>query len=209
MKSTQFNFKKILLTAAHPDDIEFGMGGTLVKLAQDKNKKIKIIVFSTCEEQLGNKGITKEFENSMKFFKIENYKIHELPNTKLPEFSDKIRGILEDAKSSFNPDAIFTMSKDSIHQDHKSVAIETERVFRNISIFAFEDVKSCPNFKPKFYHILDKKELCMKIDALNIYKTQYRRYYHNDELIKSLSRFRGAQVGEEYAEAFEIVRLKL
>lgn len=202
----EFNFNKIMLVGAHPDDIEFGMGGTLSKFKECKNVKFKVIVFADCEEQPGNKGITKEFQESMKFFEIKDYELHDLPNTRLPEYSSEIRNILEESKSSFIPDVVFSTSKGSIHQDHRIVAEEVERVFRNISCLSYEDVKSSPHFKPNFYHMLDKKHVRNKIKALSLYKTQYRRYYHDDELIMSLARFRGGQAAVNYAESFELVR---
>ncbi|HJU14492.1 MAG TPA: PIG-L family deacetylase [Candidatus Nitrosotalea sp.] len=204
----EINFKKILLIAAHPDDIEFGMGATLSKIRRDTRSKIKAVVFADCEEQPGNKGITKEFKKSMAFFGLSDYKLYDFPNTRLSEHAGKIRQALEGIKTSFQPDLIFSMSRNSIHQDHECVAVEVERVFRNISFLAFEDVKSSPYFKPTFFNVVTKEDLKKKVDALLLYKTQYRRYYHDLELMNSIARFRGALVGAKYAEAFEVVRFK-
>ena len=198
---------KILIVAAHPDDIEFGMGGTLSLLVENKNIRFKVVVCSDCEEQPGNKGITKEFEQSMDFFGIDDYEILGLPNTKLPSVSDKIREKLELIKKEFEPDLVFTTSKKSIHQDHKIVAIEVERILRNIGILSFEDVKSCPNFLPSLYFTLDENHVNGKLKSLKFYKSQFNRYYHDDELLRSLLIFRGGQIGEKYAESFETIRL--
>lgn len=200
------HFKKILLVSAHPDDIEYGMGGTLYKLCKGKRAKIKVIIFADCEEQPGNKGITKEFKRSMRFFDIINYKLYDFPNTKLLEHSSQIREQLEKCKNSFGPDLVFSTSKNSIHQDHEYVSLEVERVFRNISFLTFEDIKSSPYFSPNFFSLLNESYIKNKLEALSLYKTQYRRYYHDEELIKSLARFRGGQVGCKYAEAFEVIR---
>lgn len=202
----EFNLKNILLIGAHPDDIEFGMGASLAKFKENKKTKFKVVVFANCEEQPGNAGITEEFKESMKFFGIKNYDLHDLPNTHLPEYSSDIRSILESTKSSFIPDAVFATSKGSIHQDHKIVAEEVERVFRNFSCFSYEDVKSSPNFKPNFYCALERNHIRSKIRALSLYRTQYRRYYHDDDLITSLARFRGGQMAIKYAESFEMIR---
>lgn len=204
----EIKFKKVLLVAAHPDDIEFGMGATLSKITRGGDNKIKAIVLADCEEQPGNKGITKEFKKSMKFFGVSDHKLYDFPNTKLSEHAGKIRQVLEGAKASFQPDIIFSMSKNSIHQDHECVSHEVERVFRNTTFLSFEDVKSSPYFRPNFFNVVGSEDIKKKTDALMLYKTQYRRYYHDIELINSVARFRGALVAAKYAEAFEVVRFK-
>lgn len=201
-----FNNKKILFVTAHPDDIEFGMGGTL-NLITKKSKQIKSIIFSNCEDQPGNQGIVKELKKSMEFYGISDYEVLDLPNTKFPEVTDKIREKLESVKLEYDADIIFTTSKNSIHQDHKTVALEVEKVMRYTTIFSLEDIKSCPEFSQKIYFQLEKIDLDKKIEALNFYKTQYSRKYHDKNLIFSIARFRGGQIGREFAECFEIIRM--
>ena len=40
---------KILILAPHPDDAEFGLGGTIVKMLE-QGKEVHIAVFSNCEK---------------------------------------------------------------------------------------------------------------------------------------------------------------
>jgi LmbE family N-acetylglucosaminyl deacetylase len=104
---------------------------------------------------------------------------------------------------------IVTHSLGSINQDHKTVAEECNRVFRNTSMICYEHIKSEPDFKPIFFVELSTEEVEKKIELLMRFKTQHRRYYHKPDLLKSIMRFRGGQVDVEYAEAFEVVRLIL
>ena len=46
-----------------------------------------------------------------------------------------------------------------------------------------------------------------KIAALECYKTQTFRPYANAEFVWSLARTRGAQIAQQYAEVFQLVRL--
>jgi LmbE family N-acetylglucosaminyl deacetylase len=200
-----FKLKKVFFFGAHPDDVELGASGLMMRLI-DKNIAIKSIVFSNCEEQPGNEGITEEWKNSMKKLGVKDCKMYEFPNTRLPKHSDDIREILEKLKRE-KPSLIVTHSLHTIHQDHKTISTECERVFRNTSMICFEDVKSTPNFYPKLFVELTSEEVKRKIDLLMGFKTQLRRYYHKPEIIRSLLIYRGAQVGVKYAEAFEVVRL--
>ena len=45
-----------------------------------------------------------------------------------------------------------------------------------------------------------------KVEALGCYKSQASKSYASAEFIISLARTRGAQIGEKYAETFEVIR---
>ena len=194
-----------LFVGAHPDDIEIGSGGFLIKSLEEK-KECFVIVFSDCEEQKGNKGISKEFKKAMETLGVK-YKLYHLKNTKLPKNSEKIRKILEKIKKEKKPELIITHSLSSIHQDHKTVAEECRRVFRFESLISYEDPKSTRKFNPSLYVPLSEKMLNKKIEILNIYQTQKRRSYFGPEIFKTIARKRGIECGIIYAEAYEIVRL--
>lgn len=54
---------------------------------------------------------------------------------------------------------------------------------------------------------MGEKDVQRKILALKEYQSQGQRDYLSAEFIYSLAKARGVQVGVEYAEAFEVVRL--
>jgi len=192
---------KILLLGAHPDDIESTASSFLIKR---KNIEPYVLVFSDCEEQPGNKGITEEFEESMSILKVKNYKLLDIPNTKFPAYCEEIRSILESYKEKLMPDIVVTHEINNLHQDHKTLAEESIRVFRTHSIIMYEGLKSTPFFSPNLFIILTEEELEKKMEALKCYKTQYRRYYYDFEFIRALAMVRGKQIGAKYAEGFRI-----
>lgn len=193
---------KILLLGAHPDDIESTASAFLIK--KSKNIEPYVLVFSDCEDQPGNEGITKEFEKSMNILNIENYKLLDIPDTKFPRYSDEIRSILEDYKDKFKPDIIVTHEINNLHQDHKTLAEESLRVFRTQSIIMYEGLKSTPYFSPNLFIVLTEDELEKKMEVLKCYKTQYRRYYYDFDFIRALAMVRGKQMGMQFAEVFRI-----
>ena len=147
---------KILLLGAHPDDIESTASSFLIKR---KNIEPYVLVFSDCEEQPGNKGITEEFEESMSILKVKNYKLLDIPNTKFPAYCEEIRSILENYKEKLMPDIVVTHEINNLHQDHKTLAEESIRVFRTHSIIMYEGLKSTPFFSPNLFIILTEEEL--------------------------------------------------
>jgi LmbE family N-acetylglucosaminyl deacetylase len=193
---------KVLFLGAHPDDVELGAAGLLAKL-QPENE-VKVIVFSDCEEQPGNQGITKELEKSMEAMEVRSYTLLDMANTRFPENAEKVRKILEKERDSWKPDAVVVHSINSIHQDHRTLAEECVRVFRNQSILMYEDIKSTPKFQPNLVVSLTKEQMEKKIRALNCYKTQLRHYYFDIDFIRSLAKVRGKLMNLEYGEAFEV-----
>ena len=56
---------------------------------------------------------------------------------------------------------------------------------------------------------LEERHVTAKCQALREYKSQGFRDYTSPEFVRSLARTRGVQVGCQYAEAFEVIRLFL
>ncbi|MBU0899141.1 MAG: PIG-L family deacetylase [Nanoarchaeota archaeon] len=194
----------ILFVGAHPDDVEMGASGLLVKMSE--KAECRVLVFSDCEEQPGNQGISQEFQNAMSILGVKESKLLNFPNTRLPEKNNEIRQVLEETKKEFNPDIVVIHDIDTLHQDHRTVSEECLRVFRNSSVLMYEDMKSVENFKPNLIVSLTPEQFNKKLQALDCYKTQERRYYYDLETIKSLARVRGKQMNAEIGEAYKIHR---
>jgi len=193
---------RILFIGAHPDDIESGAGGFIAR-SRGKNEMMAV-VFSNCEEQTGNEGITEEFKDSMQILGIENFKLFDFPNTRLPENEEAMRNALEKIRNSFKPELVVTHNINNTHQDHKAVAEASIRVFRHSSVFMYEDLKSTPKFVPNVIVPLTNEQLESKLKALECYKTQTRRYYFDMDYIRSIARVRGKLINRDFGEAFEI-----
>jgi len=200
---------RVMFLGAHPDDIESGAAGLIMRMSS--KAEISLLVFSDCEEQPGNRGITKEFEESMKVLGIdkENFKLLDFPNTKFPQNQERIRDTLEKYGKEWKPDVIVTHSILNTHQDHKTLTEEALRVFRNKSIIMYEDLKSTPDFVPNLILSLTREQFEEKLGVLRCYKTQARRYYFDPDYITSLAKVRGKQMGVEFGEAFHIHRFIL
>ena len=57
---------------------------------------------------------------------------------------------------------------------------------------------------------LDEKHIQIKCDAIKgKYKSQANRNYLSEDFIFSLAKSRGVQIGTQYAESFEVVRMVL
>lgn len=205
------DIKKVLILAPHPDDAEFGMGGTISKLLKE-GKEINIAVFSTCEKSTPpgfEKGvIMKEFYQSCESFGIAKTHIFSY-DFEVREFPRLRQEILEELillRKKVNPDIVFIPSSSDIHQDHSTIYMEAQRCFKHTNLLGYEMPWNNFEFKSLMYVILSKENIDSKINALKLYKSQAHRPYSEEDFVLSLSKIRGIQINNEFAESFEVIR---
>lgn len=206
------NFKDILVLAPHTDDGELGLGGTISRFIAE-GKKVTYVAFSTAEESVPEgfpRDILKtEVRNATAVLgvKPENLIIHSYQVRKLGYSRQEILEDLIKLKRANNFDLVFIPSLHDIHQDHSTIALEGLRAFKNTTILGYELIWNNLQFNTQCFVKLEKRFIDNKIKALKEYHSQGRRDYLSDDFVYSLARARGVQVGCEFAEAFEVVRL--
>lgn len=206
------NSTNILVLAPHTDDGELGLGGTIHKLISE-GKKVTYVAFSTAEESVPAgfpKDILKtEVRNATTKLGIKsenlivfNYQVRKLNYVRQEILEELIR-----IRKQQQYDLVFIPSLHDIHQDHTTIAQEGLRAFKNTTILGYELIWNNLTFNTQCFVRLNKGNIEAKVCALKEYRSQGKRDYLSDEFIFSLAKARGIQVGCEYAEAFEVVRL--
>ena len=208
------NCKNILVLAPHTDDGELGLGGTIHRLVSE-GKKVTYVAFSTAEESVP-KGFPKDIlktevrnATAKLGIKPENLIIYNYQVRKLSYVRQEILEELIKIRQADKYDLVFIPSLHDIHQDHTTIAQEGLRAFKNITILGYELIWNNLSFDTQCFVRLSKENIEAKIIALKEYHSQGKRDYLSVDFIFSLARTRGVQVGSEYAEAFEVVRLFL
>jgi LmbE family N-acetylglucosaminyl deacetylase len=203
--------KKVLILAPHPDDAEFGLGGTIAKLIAD-GKEVHVAVMSTCEKstpQGFEKGvIIEEMYKSCAFLGIQKEHIHTF-DFEVRDFPALRQDILEtfiQLRTKIKPDLVFVPSSSDIHQDHATVHQEGMRAFKYACLLGYEMPWNNFGFTSYVFVKLSSAHLDKKIAALNLYESQKHRSYSNIDFVKSLAHLRGGQIQQEYAESFELIR---
>jgi N-acetylglucosamine malate deacetylase 1 len=206
------NKKNILVLAPHTDDGELGVGGTIAKFIE-AGAEVYYAAFSTAEESVPEgypkdilrtevKAATAKLGIKPENLFIYNYQVRRLNYAR--------QEILEDLivlKKQFKIDLVFLPSMKDIHQDHSTVAIEGLRAFKNTTILGYELIWNNLSFNTTCFNILEEHHVENKIIALKEYKSQSHRDYVSAEFIRALAKTRGVQIGSQWAEAFEVVRL--
>jgi N-acetylglucosamine malate deacetylase 1 len=208
-----FTPNRILVLAPHTDDGELGCGGTIAKLSA-AGKEIFYAAFSDCRKSLvaGLPPDTLRIEcrkaTGQLGIKESNLIFYDFDVRVFPENRQQVLEELVKLNNAIKPDLIFTPASSDIHQDHVVVYQESVRAFKFSSLLGYElpwnnFVSNC-----NFYISLSDKNIQSKKNSLAAYASQSHRSYFKEDFIVSLAKLRGVQAGSEYAEAFEVIRLK-
>jgi len=198
----------ILAIGAHPDDIEFGCGGALIKYTQ-KGQRLFLLVMTGGGLGGSSAVRTKEQKASGKILGAQKIYWGGYEDTHLVVDVDLI-GKIETVIAQVKPDFIFCNFPDDTHQDHRHLAqaiMSATRYIRNVLFF---EGPTTQNFNPQvFVDISDTLDEKMK--ALKAHRSQVMKTNIEDlsivEVARSSANFRGIQGRVKYAEAFHALRL--
>jgi LmbE family N-acetylglucosaminyl deacetylase len=200
-KSPRLN---VLCLGSHPDDIEIGCGGTIVRLVGRGDVQFYWSVLS------GNAKRGKEAWEGANAF-LENVKakkidIQQFRESYFPFVGAPIKDYFEKLKKEFSPDLVLTHYRNDAHQDHRLISDLTWNTFRDHFILEYEVPKYDGDLgTPNFYVHLDEPTVQMKISLIStIFKTQKEKHWFTEETFRSILRIRGIESNSpsKYAEAF-------
>jgi len=199
---------KILAIGAHPDDIELGCGGMLIKAARGGHE-VFMYTLTRGAASGDPKQRSEELRRSAQFIGAKQLWIDNFEDSKLTVTSDLINHI-EYFINRANPDLILTHSHGDIHHDHRAIAAATTEAARfNSNVLSYE-IPLSRNFEPKiFYDISDV--VYEKVELIEIFWSQQSKLYLKANAIKGLAEYRALQsrlnTGVKYVEAFEALKI--
>ena len=215
MESEQINSmnnkQRILILAPHTDDGELGCGATIAKLLEQE-REVHYVAFSICEESVPEgfpeDALQFECQDATQTLGIDpDYlTILKYPVRKFTEHRQEILEDLVQMRKELEPDLVFLPSSFDVHQDHATIYQEGIRAFRRSSILGYEFMWNNFTFSSTMFSVVEERHIRAKIEALDHYKTQDRRFYMKEKLVTGQANFRGLQIYREYAEAFEVIR---
>lgn len=198
----------ILAIGAHPDDIEFGCGGTLIKYAQTGHNVYLLVL--TDGSFGGDPEIRRnEQKECAKLIGAKELFWGSYRDTELVCNRDLIIKI-DDVMHKVSPDAVFLNFWADVHQDHRAAAQAAVSASRYIKEVLFFEVPTTQHFEPDIFvniqDVLDKK-----IELLRTHNSQVDRTKIENlsiiESVQSCANFRGYQGRVKYAEGFKALRV--
>ena len=201
---------KILAIGAHPDDIELGCGGLLIKAAR-QGHEVHMYSLTRGEASGDPNERTKELMQSAKFIGAKNLWIDNFDDSKLSVSSDLINHI-EYFINKVDPELIITHSHGDVHHDHRAIALATIEAGRFVSNILSYEIPLTRNFTPQvFFDITDVVD--DKIELIKIFWSQQSKLYLKAHGIKGLAEYRALQSRlnstVNHVEAFEVLKLCL
>jgi len=201
----------VLVIGAHPDDLEFGCGGTLIKL-RNRGYKISLLVMTYGEEGSGGKEVRKrEQEKNAYLLKAKLYWGNK-PDTNVVLNKELIM-LIEEMIKRLSPEVIFTHFYNDTHQDHRNVSVATITATRYIRNVLFYEVPTSIEFSPTVFVNMEEEVLKEKLRLLKGHKSQvYATRVHGLSILesaKATALYRGYQNRVKYAEGFVPLRLSL
>ena len=198
----------ILAIGAHPDDIELGCGGTLLKVVQ---KGHPVYMYTLTRGGASGKVIRRsnELVDSAKSIGATTLWIDDYEDSKVyltKELINSIEFFIRKSKA----DVIYTHPLRDNHHDHRAIAEATIEAGRfTPTIFGYENPSTRNFFPSMYYDITDVIQ--SKINLLKLYGSQHSKQFLSTEAVKGLSEYRAFQSRLDSRirnmEAFEVMKL--
>jgi bacillithiol biosynthesis deacetylase BshB1 len=219
----------ILVFAAHPDDAELSMGGTIARFSSEG---LKVGIADLTKAELSTRGNTtiraKETDEASRILKLKIRENLQLPDGNISATEDSLKKVVSVIRK-YEPKIVFAPYFNDRHPDHIDTSILIKRAMFSSGLEKFKtnlNGKSQPLYRPKkiFYYmqtylfepsvivdISDYFEIKMK--SCRVYKSQF----HNPELkkedtfiskpefldyVEARAKFYGFQIRKKYGEPF-------
>jgi LmbE family N-acetylglucosaminyl deacetylase len=196
----------ILALGAHPDDIEIGCAGTILRLvAEGRVASVRWVVCSgdgprAAEAERGALAVLDG---------VAEREIDVLHGRDgyFPIQGVDIKEAFEGLKRTAEPDLILTHRRDDRHQDHRFVSDLTWQTFRSSLILEYEIPKYDGDLgNPNVFVEIPEGLVVRKIEILETtFTSQLDRDWYDAETFRSIMRIRGieSRAVSGYAEGFE------
>jgi LmbE family N-acetylglucosaminyl deacetylase len=196
---------RVLAIGAHPDDIEIGCAGTILKLIEEGTvSEIRWVVLSGEGERAVE--ARHSADALLEGVPLSQVVVCDFPDGFFPYEGKRVKDFFEGLKADFSPDLVFTHQRGDLHQDHRMTCELTWNTFRDHLILEYEvpkydgDMSSPNTFVP-----LPERLSQRKIDHLmDNFASQRSKRWFREDLFSGLLRLRGMECNapSAHAEAF-------
>lgn len=217
---------KVVVISAHPDDEVLGCGGSLLKHKANGDEVFWVIITNVFE----NQGFSKQRVDSRQA-EIEKVKtmvgfsgVYKLDYPTMSLDNNSINTMISKISTLFNeikPEVIYVMNRSDAHSDHRVTFdavmactksfrypfIKKVLMYECISETEFAPVLPEKVFQPNYFVDITKY-FSKKLEVMRVYESELGEHPFPRSIrnIEALATFRGASVGVEYAEAFQLLK---
>ncbi|MGW0883284.1 PIG-L deacetylase family protein [Streptomyces sp. NPDC002671] len=211
----------VLAVAAHADDETLGAGGTLAEHAAVGDQVHVLVLSASSSSRPGHDDL--DHRSTCVHQAVALYgadvEIADLPDNAFDTAPRlQVTQTVEAAIRRWQPAIVYTHSSADLSLDHRITAEAVAAATRPqpghpvTTVLAWE-VRSATEwgerpFHPSWFQPLTPAALALKEQALAVYASEMRPWPHtrSAEAVLAAARLRGAQIGHDAAEAFEVIR---
>ena len=198
----------VLAFGAHPDDIEIGAGGLLARLVSEGADVMMAVVavpnqfdVRRSEARAGAETIGADL---MILFEDKPTRVEDVPMHELVRRFDQLIGDVQ-------PDLVITHSASDLHWDHGLVHRATISALRRTPCDLLAYLSS-PEMNAAARHVGEcfadvSRSIDAKIDAIRCHSSQLGKF--DLESSRDLARAMGRMSGYEYAETYQVLRVRV
>lgn len=207
--------KRALVVSVHPDDETIGMGGTILKLKEQKNEVFWLNITNGNKQQEKYIPLVANYYSFSEFYCLGFPEIH-LTDASYKELVPAINRVINSIKC----DTIFLPNRSDIHTDHqvsfkavmsacksfRAEYVKTVLTYETLSETEFSPALPENVFIPNVFSDISTF-IEMKIEALGIYKSELMgsNSPRSVQVVRALSKYRGSRIGVDYAESFMLL----
>lgn len=224
--------KRVLVIAAHPDDEILGCGASVAKHSQ-LGDIVKVVILAeglTSRDKQRDRTVheaelselAEKAQIANKLLGVSSLTLYEYPDNRMDSLDRlDIVKVIEKHIEEFRPSIIYTHHCGDVNIDHQVVhyavvtacrpvpeqSVKTLLFFETPSSTEWQPPGSGIPFAPNWFNDVSDT-LDLKLKALEIYQSEMRPWPHARSIcsIEHLSRWRGASIGVNAAEAFIVGR---
>jgi LmbE family N-acetylglucosaminyl deacetylase len=217
--------QRILVIGAHPDDEILGGGGALAVHAEEDSILHFLILSTTIGSRTGESLDTvavHRLKCAQTVADLYGAQLHlaDFPDNRFDTL-DQLTVVqrIEEVIRQVQPDIVYTHSTADLSRDHQIVAHATATATRpqpgsTVRTVLSYEVRSATewsvtrSFRPVWYRRLTPTAVERKLRALAIYESEMRPWPHSRSIpaLRAQMSLRGADIGTDAAEAFELIR---
>ena len=206
MLRLQFSkLERVLCLGCHPDDIEIGCGGALLRLFEE-NPAVEVLWAVLSGDEIRAQEARVSADRWLAALSAKEVVQASFPDRFFPAQAEQVKRYIHGIAERFSPDVIFTHRRDDAHQDHRLVAEITWSAFRNDLILEYEIPKYDGDLgNPNIFVELDKSGAQRKVSALmECFESQRTKPWFSEDVFWALMRLRGLECNSptNYAEGF-------
>jgi LmbE family N-acetylglucosaminyl deacetylase len=196
----------VLAIGAHPDDVEIGCGGILLRHGAGGDA-VNILTLTGGEAGGVSAERVVESQRAAELLCARLFAAA-LPDTSLSVSDGGVMiGTIERVIAEVEPTVIYTHSRHDVHQDHRHVHDATLVAARRVPrIYCYQAPSGSVDFRPSRFVGIDEF-LERKLEVIGAYGSQVKvRRYLQEDLLRATARYWSRYGASHYAEPLEVIR---